>query len=236
MSFIDASAGRVLVNERHPSAYIDSWMFTASRQMATVTTIVDTGARFIPSVRASGIGCTGLYDSTSGSLYDEVSSTIGVDNGLVWTICPNGFTLGQPALMCVSDLSDFKVTSKVGSAVALSVDAKPDDGADIGVQLHAHGAETVDLNSTSVDNAALTSNGGVANLHVTAYSGLTNAVIKVQHSTDNSSWSDLITFTTVTTVTSQRSTASGTVNRYVRSFLDVTGSGSITFALAFARR
>lgn len=236
MSFIDASAGRVLVNERHLSGYIDSWSFGFDRTLAPVTTILDLGQRYIPSIAQGGIGCTGLFDSTTGALYDEVNSTRGVDNGLIWTICPTGLTLGQPALMCVSELSAFKLTSKPGSAVALAIDGQPDDGTDFGVQLHALGAETVDTNSTGVDNAAATSNGGVANLHVTAFSGLTTATIKVQHSTDNSAWSDLIALTAVTAVTSQRSTVTGTVNRYVRSFLDVTGTGSITFALSFARR
>jgi hypothetical protein len=236
MAFVDASASRVLVNERHLSAYIDSWTYEGARDLATVTTILDTGARFIPSIHTGKVGVTGLFDSTTGAIHDEVSSALGVDNGLLWTILPSGLTLGQPALMCVSELSDYKVTSKVGEAVAVSIDTQSDDGTDIGVQLHALGAETVDTNSTSVDNAAGTTNGGVAHLHVTAYSGLTNAVIKVQHSTDNSAWSDLITLSTVTAITSQRSTVTGTVNRYVRSFLDVTGAGSVTFALSFARR
>jgi hypothetical protein len=226
----------VLVNERHLSAYINGWTYTGERTLSTVTSILDTGARFIPSIHSGGLNVTGMFDSTTGAIHDEVSSANGVDDGLLWTILPSGLTIGQPALMCVSELKDYKVTSKVGEAVAVSIDVQPDDGTDIGVQLHALGAETVDTNSTSVDNAAGTTNGGVAHLHVTAFSGLTTATIKVQHSTDNSAWSDLIALTAVTAITSQRSTVTGTVNRYVRSFLDVTGTGSITFALSFARR
>uniref|UniRef100_UPI003BB56F59 hypothetical protein n=1 Tax=Thermoanaerobacterium sp. DL9XJH110 TaxID=3386643 RepID=UPI003BB56F59 len=85
-------------------------------------------------------------------------------------------------------------------------------------------AASADGNGTTVDNAASSSNGAVAHLHVTGFTGLSNAVIKVTHSTDNFSSSDvdLITFSTVSGLTSQRSTVTGTVNRYVRVEVDVT--------------
>lgn len=238
MTFFDASAGRVLVNERHLSLNLDSWEFAVDRELDDVTTILDTGHRFIPGIRMGAIGVTGFYTNTAGELYDEVSTTIGVDNGLLWTICPTGFTLGQPALLAQSELADLTLTSKVGTAVAMKVGGKPDDGTDLGVQLHPLGAETVDVNGTGVDNLAATANGGVGMLHVTAYTIATNAVIRVQHSTDNSVWNDLVAATTVTAIGSQRLTvaAGTTVSRYLRSLLDVTGAGSITFQLSFARR
>ena len=96
-------------------------------------------------------------------------------------------------------------------------------------------AITSDTNGTAVDNAAGTTNGGTGVVHVTAFSGFSGGVFKVQHSTDNSSWSDLITFTTVAGKTSERVTVSGTVNRYLRFFTDVTGTGSVTVQGSFAR-
>lgn len=238
MTFYDAKEGRVCVNERHISAYINGWEVAAQRALSPVTTILDTGTRWTPGLASGKVSLTGPSDGTAGTLHTEAIAADGVDNSLLWSVWPSGLLLGYPAIMCASDLNSYKITSKVGQAVAMSIDAEPDDGVDIGVQLHALGAETADVNSTSVDNAASTANGGVVMLHVTAYSGLTNAVIKVQHSTDNSVWADLATLTTVTAVTSQRSlvAAGTTVNRYVRSFLDVTGTGSVTFALGFARR
>lgn len=238
MSFNDASATRVLINEKHLSGSIDGWEFTASRNLSQVTTILDTGTKWIPSVRVGGVSLTGLFNSAAGDINEEIGGSIGVDNALIWSIFPTGLTLGQPALIVVSELDEYKVTSKVGAAVSLSVTGTPDDGAEIGVQLHALGAETADTDSTSVDNTAGTANGGAGNLHVTAFSGLTSAVVKVQHSSNNSTWADLATFTTVTSTTAERvAVATGTtVNRYLRSSVDVTGTGSVTFALSFARR
>jgi len=58
----------------------------------------------------------------------------------------------------------------------------------------------------------------------------------VQHSTDNSSWSDLCTFTAVSVVGSEILTGTGTVNRYVRYIISAFTGTSVTFAVAFARR
>ena len=70
-------------------------------------------------------------------------------------------------------------------------------------------------NITSIDNSASTSNGSSAYLQSFAVSSGT-CIVKVQHSSNNSDFTDLITFTGVTGVSSERGTSSGTVNRYLR--------------------
>jgi hypothetical protein len=96
----------------------------------------------------------------------------------------------------------------------------------------------VDTNGTSVDNGAATANGGAINIHVTAFSGLTSDSIIIEHSTNDSVWNTLATSTLVTGLTSERIVvaAGTTVNRYLRVRDDVTGSGSITAQVGFARR
>lgn len=236
MSFVDASATRVLVNTVHLSGSVSGWDAAGMREYSQVTTVLDTGQKYLPSLRGGSLSVTGLFNAAAGDIDATIGGAGTGDDNLLWTVLPNGTTLGQRALITVSDLSGYSIASQVGDAVRVQIDSMPNDGVDFGVTLHALGAETADLNSTGVDNAASSSNGGVGAIHVTAYSGLTQAILKVQHSTDNVSFSDLITFTTVTGTTSQRSTVTGTVNRYTRSFLDVTGTGSITFHMSFARR
>ena len=98
-------------------------------------------------------------------------------------------------------------------------------------------AITVDTNGTAVDNGASTANGGIAHLHITAFSGLTSNSVIVEHSTDNISFATLGTFTLATGLTSERLViaAGTTVNRYVRVRDDVTGTGSCTRIVSFAR-
>lgn len=89
-------------------------------------------------------------------------------------------------------------------------------------------------NGTSVDNAASSANGGIGYLHLTASSGGTWA-FTIQHSTDNSTFSDLITFSANgSAVTAEQGTVTGTVNRYVR-FRAVRTSGTVTAWVAFVR-
>ncbi len=96
-------------------------------------------------------------------------------------------------------------------------------------------------NGTSVDNGASTTNGGAGFLSVPVNTRNGNITVKIQHSADNSTFADLVTFTVVssTTKTSQRvEVASGTtVNRYLRVNYTVAGSsGSATPVVAFTRR
>lgn len=237
MTFGHGSSSRLLLNDVNPSGQIQSWTCEAGREFADVTTILDGGYRWLPGQVGGKVTVQGLFDSAAGTLHQEIVPALGTDDGLLWTLFPSGYaTIGLPALISVCDIESYALTSGVSDAVKVEVDTTPDAGPDWGVLLHALGAETADVNSVSVDNAAASTNGAAASLHVTAYTGLTSAVVKVQHSTNNSTWADLITFTTVIAATAQRSTVTGTVNRYVRAVVDVTGTGSITYAVAFARR
>jgi hypothetical protein len=81
----------------------------------------------------------------------------------------------------------------------------------------------------------------MAQVHVTVNTRSTTSVVKIAHSADNSTFADLVTFTTVGigATTSERSlVATGTtVNRYLRAVNTLAaGSGSITYQVSFARR
>lgn len=85
---------------------------------------------------------------------------------------------------------------------------------------------------------ASTVNGGAGYQAISAFSGFTGVVGKVQHSVDNSVWADLVTFTNVTAgpVAERIVVAAGTtVNRYTRHIGTVTGAGSITPFAGFSR-
>ncbi|MCG3776796.1 MAG: hypothetical protein JW395_3667 [Nitrospira sp.] len=80
-----------------------------------------------------------------------------------------------------------------------------------------------------------TNAGGVAYCQCTAFSGLTNLVLKITHSPDDSTYAALTTFATITAVTKERKTVTGTVDRYLSSNGDVTGTGSVTVFSGFCR-
>lgn len=236
MARLHGKDSRVLLNEVSVSAQLQGWTFTHNRAYAQTAALGDDGDHWVPGQINGAVSLKGQADGVSDGLRSEAIAAAGVDDSVLVTVFPAAFTIGTPALIAVSDLSSFMTDVTIRDAVTAVIEGQPSDGVDMGYTLHGLTAETADVNSASVDNGASSANGLVATLHVTTYVTLTSAVVKVQHSTDNSAWSDLITFTTATAITSERKTVTGTVNRYLRSFLDVTGSGSVTFALAAARR
>jgi len=155
-------------------------------------------------------------------------------------LAQSGLTGGLTAYLLQAKTTSYEVSSPVDDVVSVSFDVQADGGADNGLLLVDLAAVTATGNGTSRDNAASTANGGLAQLHVTANTMDNNTVFKVQHSADNSTFADLVTFATVATTikTSERvAVASGTtVNRYLRANYTVSGSGSVTFTIAFARR
>lgn len=238
MAFLHGKGAKVFVNEVQVSSTIRSWNATHSRGMGEVTTIQQDGAKWVPGLKTGSISLAGPQDTTGQSLHAEILSSVGVDNGLQVTLLPDGDAVGKPALFAVTDPTEWAIDASVSEAVGFTFNAAADESVEMGYVLHALGAETADVNSTAVDRVVSSSLGAAAVLHVTAYSGLTNAIIKVQHSPDNSVWSDLVTFSTVTAIGQQRATvaAGTTINRYLRVNTDVTGTGSVTFLVAAAPR
>jgi hypothetical protein len=247
MGFAHGSSTVVLANERVVSSEISGWTMSHVRAVSEVTTVGQTpgaaGANFVPGLMSGTLGLRGpeQLDSTTG-LQVELQASIGVDNNLLVTCLPEGVAIGKPAFFAVVDPTDYAVDASVADAVAVTFSAQADESVEMGYTVHALAAETADGNGTAVDRGASpltpTTRGLVAALHVTAYSGLTSAALKIQHSVDNSVWADLVAFASVTALTQQRvSVANGTtVNRYLRVVTDVTGTGSVTFLVAAAPR
>lgn len=95
--------------------------------------------------------------------------------------------------------------------------------------------DTTATTGTDVDEIASSSHGAQAYIQVTSVVG-TSATVKIRHSSDNSTYADLITFSTVNagSVLAERQAVTGTVDRY----LEVVSSGtftSLTFAIVWVR-
>lgn len=236
MGRVHAKNSRVLVNSAHLSGDVNRWRFEHRRALSSVVNLLSNGDQFMPGLLAGGVGVDGNFNSGAGNINSVIDAAHAAEGGLLTTFLPEGLTVGKMALIANGNVSARESPIAVADAVRVTMEGTPDDGVDIGFLLHGLTAETADGQASSVDNAASSAGGGVGVIHVTAYSGLTSIALKVQHSTDNSAWSDLISFTSVTATTSERKTVTGTVNRYLRAWWDVTGTGSCTFAMAFARR
>jgi hypothetical protein len=240
VAFVHGKSGRLLLDDLALSGYLKGWEHSTEREMADVTVEGDGGHKNLPGLDNGSLSLDGVFDNTyAADGQDEVLDTArGAATASVITAAPEGFAVGKRVIPISARESNYAVSSPVGDAVTFAASWQSEGQVDVGVALHDLTAETVTGNGASVDNAASSANGGVANLHVTAVSGTTpNMVVKVQHSTDDSVWADLITFTAATTKTAERLTVTGTVDRYTRGTRTITGTTpSFTFAVAFARR
>lgn len=241
-TFRHGKATAVLVNGYNLSAYLNEATATVEIETGETTTFGNSAKTYIPGLRDATVSSSGLFDGQSTDAVDTVlQATITGAGDDVFTLAPEGLTFGRQAKIATVETTSYEVSASVGDVVAISADFQVSGGLDAGVVLA--GATTVTTatttNGTSHDNAASTTNGGSANLHVTANTWSGATTVKVQHSADNSTWADLIAFSSVSasTLSGQRATVTGTVNRYTRAIATTAaGSGSITYTVAFARR
>lgn len=245
MSFIPGYGIRVLANKSVVSGFVAGATMTHNRAVSEVTTagqvVATAGAAFVPGLMGGTLALRGPQDGLGASLlHTEILAAVGADNGLLITVLPDTDAIGKPALFCMGDPTDWAIDAGVADAVGYTVAAQPDESVELGYVIHPVTAETATGNSASIDRGvgSASARGGAFGLHVTAYAGITNAVVKVQHSADNVSWADLITYATTTVVGWQmmRVPVGTNINRYLRATITVTGAGSITYLVTAAPR
>lgn len=241
MAFIHGKGTQVLHGAFSLTEFLNDGSVSSDVETAETTSFGNSAKTYLTGLKDGTISASGMFDGAANAVDEVLQASIGSDLLAPVTLAVSGTTLGNRVAILQAKTTSYEVSSPVGDVVSVSYDAQADGGIDYGVSLAALGAVTATTNSASVDNAASSANGGIAQLHVTANSWNANATFKVQHSADNSTWADLATFAVVATTvkTSERvAVAAGTtVNRYLRAQVTLaTGTGSITYQISFARR
>lgn len=232
MAFVSATKSRVLAGSFSYSCYSRGFSMSSSVDMLEVSTLCDDAKAFIPGQESSTASFDLIYDAAQAAH----AGTWSTATELPVTYLPDGAAVSERAFLLDSIRTEYSITSSVTGTVDATLSTQTTGDTGYGVALSGLAAVTADTNGTSVDNGASSANGAVAHLHVTAFSGLTSNAVRIEHSTNNSTWTTLGTFTTATGTTTQRLDIAGTVNRYVRVVDDVTGTGSCTRLVALARR
>lgn len=194
-------------------------------------------------LRQVGIrGFQALVNDTTGRAFDILSNAAAANAHIV-SFCFGGG--GEPAVpdpayllhsvQILDDMSfdagssliagDFLPTAANYSATATNP---------MGVVLQGATSLSSTTTGSSHDNAASSANGYHAHIHVLATSS-GNFAFTIEHSSNDSAWATLATFTTTGgSITAERVTATGTVNRYVRAVSTRT-AGTVTAVITFAR-
>ena len=212
----------------------------SSQELLDVTSLSKSAMERIIGVADANVSVNGYFDSAAGRSHAAWTSNTNkiptADQNVIVTM---GTSRGDAACGFVAKQGTYNVDRSPGNAIATTVtyDLADGNGLNWGVIL-TDGPEQTDsgaTNSTAVDNGASTSNGGTGIISVESLASGT-ATIKVQHSADNATFADLLTFTNVTGRTSERVSGGTTVNRYVRIQSSTSSAFSnLVFVAQFAR-
>lgn len=241
-TFLHSKDVQVLVNQYDLSGYFNAFNVSAQQATHDTTCFGNQSPAYAGGLKSGNIAADGLF-SADALLGSDVALPPLLGTNAVITLLPKGGTVGNRAYTLQDVVKSYDIGVKVADMIRNHIAADSVDGYDYGVSLHALQAETATANGTAVDNGAATTNGGVAQIHLTVMSGTSTPTLtaKIQHSTDNSTWADLAggAFTALTALGSQRQTiaAGVTVNRYLRVVFTIAGTTpSFTFQVSFARR
>lgn len=165
-----------------------------------------------------------FFDDRLAGLHQAMKDAPGLTRVTCLSLAGN--VVGQPFVGFEGAVhTGYEVLAKLGDLTKANVTYLVSGALEHGKVLQELATKTEDWNGTTLDNSASSSNGGSGYLQVVSSFGAFTG--KIQHSSDGSTWVDLITFTTVTSSpTAQRSTVTGTVNRFLRFTGNVWGEAS----------
>jgi len=238
-TFVD-TASNMMVGQVDLTGLCESYAFgDLSIAAVPFTTYADRGwVANKPGLKSGTFTATLFADYATGVLDDQLG-VAALGGTYAVTVIPD-----DPAPVA-GDLAWFSrgylgrynpLTGSVGEAAKAELELPYDRPFVRGTLLHPKTARTANGNGTAVALTGPTASQRLyAALHVTAYSGLTNVVVKIQSddAVGMASATDRITFSTVTGVGSEFTSVAGgfSTETHVRATWTVTGSGSITFAV-----
>lgn len=233
--------GSVLLSDQYDlQSYFKTFGPKHTKKAEESTVFGLTDRTYVPGLQSGGVSGGGLFKGASAAADADavLRAALGDStNGQIMSLGIGGFAIGKRTRCWQARVNSYDLNVNNDGLIAASFESSANDGLDAGVSLHDHSAaEASSTNSASVDQAASSTKGAVAHLHVISIGGGT-ADILVEHSSDNSTFTTLMTFTQVSAAGSERKeVAVGvTVNRYVRVKSTIV-TGPVTFAVAFSRR
>jgi hypothetical protein len=237
-TFVHGKNLRVFIDQYDFSVYFTDLTATSTVEVAETSGFGTDAKTYIPGIKDGSVSLSGLFDGTETGTNTYFNSVLGTATKEKVIVAPGGHSNGANAIILQSDNTSYEVSGTIGDVVQTSAEFQSDEGVEHG-KILSSGSAAATGNGTAVDNTAATTNGGVGFLSIPGNTRNGNVSVKIQQSADNSTFTDLITFTTASAATSvsQRVVVTGTVARYLRVNYTVAGStGSATPVVAFARR
>lgn len=216
---------------------LTSYLRTADTADTTDTaessTFGDQAKRYIAGLSDGTFTAEGVYVKAIGAVREALDSFDRVD-GIAVAVWPDGDAIGKfgealPGIQTVKSVS-----TDIGDLALVSMEAQSKAGIEDVVSLHPMGAEAAIGNYASVDNGASSAKGLIGYLQAPDVG--TSLGVKIQHSSNGTTWVDLVSFAAVGLDHGfQRISVNGPVDRYLRAISTSITGGPATFAVAASR-
>lgn len=235
MAFVAGRRAKVLIGEYDLSAFLNNVSAVRNADLADVSVFGDQDREFLKTMQGASATLSGFIDTVAGASEPVLSSFLTGTSTRAVSIFWDADAIGSPGICGAGWEGSYEDSAPVDGVQAIAANLAFTGRVDRAVSLHALGVETGTGAYTAVDGGAATTNGAVANLHVTAAGASGTGTVLVQDSADNMSFLTIGTFSNFTAATSQTLEISGTIRRYVRANLS-SARNTQTFAVAFGRR
>lgn len=238
MTTLHGKNTKVWFNKYDLGPYLSSIGYAGSKETADATNFASGGNKeYVAGQRSTTVSAAGFHDVDMTEINDAMDSGSGL---LTWS--PGaGTAIGDRAYLASIIGTSLQTSAPLGGVVALAWDSMAATVTGLGQILHPKGEDTNTTTGATKDDAAATTTGWQAHLHVFAVDA-GSWVVKLQDSANGSAWTDVSggAFAAATGATSERlvSAAGATLRRYLRYIATRTGGSAgdgITFALAYAR-
>jgi len=243
MAFLHGKATKVFIGGYDVSGYFNECSHANSVETSETTTFANTGdaKSYVVGLQDGTMSLSGLFDGAADAIDDQFAAILADDATARVLYAITGLAaVNDPVRFCEGKVTSLQISSPVGDVVSLSTEFQADAGVSLGIGLDPT-STSASGNASSKDQTASTTLGGVYQFHVTATPRTAATTLFVYHSADNVTFAALGAGVSVpaSTIASYRlAIAPGTtINRYVRfQWVISSGTGSITFVGAFARR
>lgn len=248
MAFIHGKAGAVYIDGVDLSAYCQKVSKKANVDTPETTTLQAAAKTYITGVPDAQLSIDAIFDAAVGAITPKLDSMFGAAVNPIVQVCPaGGAVVGERCYFMQAIEMDYSEIVDIGDANKVNFNLQSVTGFESAVISHPKGAETATGNDTNAaqDNGAGTptsTNGLSAALEVFALAGTGGPSLTavIQHSTDNSTYVDLVSFAAQTTAPGSQRVAVAvgtTINRYLRSRRTISGTTpSFTYAVAIDRK
>lgn len=230
----------VIISAVLMTAYFNSAAANSSVDTAEDTAFGDTSKSYIAGLHDGTASLSGMWDQAASGSAATLQTLLGAADthlAILW----EGATVGGRAAILKAIETAHDIGSPVGDVVSAAAEFQADGGLWFG-DLLICSALTATSTGSAVNNGVATTDGWVAQQHVTAVSGTATPTItgKLADSADSSSWADVSGggFTAATAIGSQQiSSDTGTLRQYARYAYTISGTNpSLTTYAIVARR